>query len=146
MSGGQGAELAASEAAPFFCNFPAQAVRPGDSWDSETRQASTGPVGAVRARSRGTLATRAGGTSVIRVLTAVEETGKRTGGTPLAQGGGTGRYEVDEATGRVLSAVVEHDVTVSIPGARGPTTIRVKRVLRTESTLLGALGEDPPAR
>jgi hypothetical protein len=83
---------------------------------------------------------------VVRVITAVEEAGDRTDGIPLVQGGGTGRYEVDEATGRILSAVVEHDVTVRIPGARVPSTVRVKRVLRIESTLLKGQWEHPPAR
>ena len=131
---GPDADLVASEAEGLFCPFPGGRVAVGDCWITE-RWGTADPTArglAVRSLNRWSLAGRSRGAVTIRCVTAVEAPGSAGEPAITVHGGGSGTFQVDAATGRILSGVVDQDVTVIIPGEGGPSTIRVRRQVRTE--------------
>lgn len=126
------AEPAAREAAGFFCPLPAGAVRPGDSWNTTLSAPAGAAAGglSVRSRNRWTLAALSGRSATVTVVTLVEAAGGGTG--PGVRGGGTGRFEVDPATGLLLLARCGQEVTVAAGSVGLPGAVRVRRTVRIQ--------------
>jgi hypothetical protein len=136
--------LVASEAAGLFCPFPDGRVAVGDSWVTERWNTADQEAGgfAVRATNRWSFAGRARGVVTIGCVTSVDAPAAAEGAAVRVHGGGRSTFRVDAETGRILSGLVEQDVTMAVHGSGGPSTVRVRRSIRTEGTLPG--GARPP--